>query len=94
MFKPGDLAYLKTTGEKVVIIDSNATPNTVASRYDVRRPVATKDNGLIHSEDTFNDFELETFEEQLKREFADMEKVETYRANLNAPAKQPSTLVN
>lgn len=70
-----------------------------AEVYSVRRPVATKDNGLQHSVETFFAFELEHFDEQLTREFADMEKVEAQRAKLLANAKaagaaQTSPLVN
>lgn len=95
-FNPGDLAYLKTTSEKLIILGP-AENNEAA--YDVRRPIATKDNGLQHSFETFYEFELEHFDEQLAREFADMEKVETQRAKLQSNAKaagaaQTSPLVN
>lgn len=95
-FNPGDLAYLKTTSEKLIVIGPT---DAIGTGYDVRRPIATKDNGLQHGIETFFEFELEHFDEQLAREFADMEKVETQRAKLQSNAKaagaaQTSPLVN
>lgn len=94
-FIPGALAYLKTTSEKLIILG----PAKIADAYDVRRPIATKDSGLQHVYETFYEFELEHFDEQLAREFADMEKVETQRAKLQSNARaaaavQTSPLVN
>jgi hypothetical protein len=83
-FKTGDIAYVKTTGEKVVVVGP-AKDNTEA--LNVRRPVATKDGGLQHNLEPFYTFELESFEEQLSREFADMERVESFRSKTIAEAK-------
>jgi hypothetical protein len=95
-FKPGDIAYIKTTSEKLMIIGQVEHRE---NRYDVRRPIATRDNGLQHSVESFYEFELEHFDEQLAREFSDMEKVETQRAKLQSNARaagavQTSPLVN
>lgn len=102
-FNPGDLAFTKITNEKVVVLAVG--PKTVTGyellegELQVRRPLATKDNGLQYTKEFFYEFELEQFDEQLTREFADMEKVEALRAKLQSNARaagavQTSPLVN
>jgi hypothetical protein len=95
-FNVGDIAVLKTTGEKVIVLSSMIYPNQTATSVTVRRAIATKDMGLAHVENVFFDFELETFETQLTREFAEAKQVDELRAKLvaetnttnAAPAKQ------
>jgi hypothetical protein len=95
-FNPGDLAFVKTTNEKVVVLAigpktvtvyGNVTHELLEGELQVRRPLATKDNGLQYTKEFFYEFELEHFDEQLAREFSDMEKVEALRAKLQAGAK-------
>lgn len=95
-FNPGDLAYLKTTSEKAIVIAvgpktvrlyGDTTIDVLEGQVQLRRPYATRDNGLQHSAEIFHEFELENFDAQLAREFADMEKVEAQRAKLQASAK-------
>lgn len=86
-FKVGDVAILKTTGEKVTVLSSMTYPNQTAASLTVRRAVATKEMGLQHVDNVFFEFELETFEDQLTREFAEAKKVDDLRSQLMADAK-------
>jgi hypothetical protein len=64
----GDIFCVKTTGELVSIIEVNDDKSTVLTR----RPSMTKDNGIVHYQDTFLQCEVETSEEHLRREANEM----------------------
>jgi hypothetical protein len=59
--KVGDLMFVKTTGEPVQVL------STDKGCIEVRRPVATRDNGIQHKLECFNSYELETDSEKLSR---------------------------
>lgn len=90
-FIVGETAVLKTTGEKVIVLGTLTIPGQPAPTVNVRRPIATKDNGLVHVDNTFFEFELETFEQQLTREFAEAKKVDDLRNQLMAETKAADT---
>lgn len=71
----GDLVYLKTTGEKVVVL------GTTETGLSVRRPVVGTD-GVRHLTETFQAAELETFDEQATREFAEMARIQEHKMAL------------
>jgi hypothetical protein len=62
----GDLLTIKTTGELVYVLSE-----TDRKTFKVRRPVMSRD-GITHFTDEFFADELETIEEHLRRELADM----------------------
>ena len=66
----GDILFLKTTGEPVQVLDPNYPGNPAVTQVAVRRPVATRDNGILHLVDYFQPFELETDAEKLSRTLA------------------------
>lgn len=63
MIKRGDVAYIKTTGEAVFVLEIYEGEGSLV---DVRRPVMGQ-NGISHSVDSFRLEELETFDQQRKR---------------------------
>jgi len=63
-YNVGDVLFLKTTGEPVQVL---ALDN---DGIKVRRPIATRDNGILHNTQYFNAFELETDAEKLSRTLA------------------------
>ena len=85
-FVTGSIAVLKTTGEKVVVLNTSQVvgqPPVVS----VRRPVDTKECGLQHVENSFYEFELETFEQQLDRRLEEAKYVDAAEARLREEAK-------
>ncbi|SRR6266404_7370657 len=71
--KPGQVMCLKTTGELCIVIGRSPEVEAVnGSVYITRRPVMTHENGISHSLDTFQGFELETVEEHLRHEAKEM----------------------
>lgn len=102
-FQAGDVAVLKTTGEKVTVLGVTPTiPTDNRAGYFVRRPVESKENGLYHSYEQFYEFELETFEQQLDRRLNEAKYVDAAEARLReeakaaamAPAKTAGPFVN
>jgi hypothetical protein len=62
---------VKTTGERVFVLEENVDKNTKQTIVTVRRPIVGK-NGLFHQIETFRLDELETVNESLDRDLAEM----------------------
>jgi len=63
-FRPGNLVVIRTTGEKVMVLEgfiSEVLEGYV--RYVVRRPSVSKEGFINHEGDEFYEFELATIEE-------------------------------
>ena len=82
MIKQGEVAFIKTTGESVFVLDSKYNVEVVEQdgtkvlsvMVKVRRPVAGTD-GIRHQIDFFFEAELESLDEQKARFFAEREEV-------------------
>ena len=83
MIKQDEVAFIKTTGEAVYILDLNA-----GEYVQVRRPIMGQ-NGVQHQIDTFRPNELETRDEQRAQLLADREEMRKYVPKYN-PAPAPS----
>jgi len=57
-YQPGQIVVLRTTGEKVCILELKAGPT-----YIVRRPSVSKDGFINHEGNQLYEFELATIEE-------------------------------
>lgn len=57
--KQGDILYVKTTNECVYVMSVNDGEGTAV----VRRPAGTREHGIVHNINTFNQDELMTREE-------------------------------
>jgi hypothetical protein len=68
--KAGEVAFLKTTGESVFVLQY---PNET-SEATVRRPIAGRD-GIDHIKESFRHDELETLEEQKHRFMSEREEL-------------------
>jgi hypothetical protein len=62
---------VKTTGERVFVLKTEEDKNTFNTIVTVRRPIVGK-NGLYHSIEQFRVDELETVNESLDRDLAEM----------------------
>jgi hypothetical protein len=62
---------VKTTGERVFVLEETVDKNTDKTVVTVRRPIVGK-NGLFHQIETFRKDELETVNESLDRDLAEM----------------------
>jgi hypothetical protein len=71
MIKEKDVAYVRTTGEPVMVLEI-LKDGTV----EVKRPVETRDEGVIHREELFYTFELESKDERLDREYQERKAME------------------
>jgi len=65
-----DIAFIKTTGETVFVLEYPTSTGKVS----VRRPVASQD-GINHNTEVFDYDELETKEEQNKRFLSEREEI-------------------
>lgn len=77
MIKQGDVAFVKTTGEAVYVMDFTDPSPKIGDKdlqVQVRRPVAGQD-GIRHQTEYFQLGELETQDEQRKRFMADREEM-------------------
>ena len=76
--KVGDVAYLKSTSEPVMVLGSGLGALITKDGEEsfnyflVRRPVNTRD-GITHVEERFRIFELETYKEKVDREVAELQ---------------------
>lgn len=67
MIKQGEVAFVKTTGEAVTVLDIVTPSNTNwDSKIQVRRPIAGQ-NGIQHVQELFYSYELESIDEQRAR---------------------------
>lgn len=62
----GDILYVKTSEEPVIVLHCGLTPDSPLTAISVRRPVMTSE-GTAYVEAEFYRFELETVEEQILR---------------------------
>lgn len=77
MIKQGEVAFLKTTGEAVFVLEINDPSPKFGDKeltVAVRRPVAGQ-NGIQHVEDKFLLAELESYDDQKKRFQAERDEV-------------------
>lgn len=84
-YKPGDILYVRVTSEPTAFI------RFAEGRTDavlVRRPIETKD-GLHHEAELWPLAELETFEEGLKRRWADRKLQDFLRQQLESQEAAP-----
>lgn len=68
--KAQEVAFIKTTGEAVMVL---SYPNS-NNKATVRRPIQGN-NGIFHKTEEFNYFELETLDEQRKRYLGEREEL-------------------
>lgn len=69
-FEQGKIVCLRTTGELVMLL-KDIKEGTFSGTFLVRRPLMTR-NGIVHVEDNFRPFELETVEQHLRHEANEM----------------------
>jgi hypothetical protein len=77
MIKQGDVAFIKTTGEAVYVLEFHDPAPKFGDKdlaVSVRRPVAGQD-GVRHVIDEFQFGELESLDEQRKRFMSEREEV-------------------
>lgn len=66
-----EIMALKLTGERVTILDEYKQETSGRETVTVRRPVMSQ-SGISHQIETFNIVEVETLEENLRREFEEV----------------------
>lgn len=74
--KPGMLLYVRATSEPVAFLRA-AEGRTDAVM--IRRPLETKNEGILHSVELWPLAELETYEEGLQRRFEDQKTAQIMR---------------
>jgi hypothetical protein len=75
--KAQEVAFVKTTGEPVIVLEYplvNRSLNSTSDTVRVRRPVNGK-HGISHNVDYFESFELESLDEQRKRFISEREEM-------------------
>lgn len=103
MFRSGDIVVIKTTGEEACVTAGTFTPtqvngNTINTEavYTLRIPRITRD-GIIHYQENFYGFELETKLDSLRRDLENMKAraalVKEYQ-QLTEPTVAPATRAN
>jgi hypothetical protein len=83
-----DLMYVRTTGEPVIVLSKIDSIADESPKVNVRRPVVSDQNGIIHVVDQFFEFELSTEDEYLsariQRAKNEQVSLEAIHASLNA----------
>lgn len=73
MINIGEVYALKTSGERVVVLNEAAMPRNVEGEfYTVRRPMNSTENGISHVLETYSSDELETLTDNLSRDLNEM----------------------
>lgn len=71
--KPGDLAFLKSSEEPVVVLATSSSFDVAIDKISVRRPIVGQDGTRYETAEFFR-FELETPEEQDIRKIEDIKR--------------------
>lgn len=75
-FKPGDTAIVRTSGEVVFIKAIEAAPEGYFKQVAlVNRPVAHRENGIVHVSDTFYLEELESESDAMRKKYRSFEEL-------------------
>lgn len=71
MFKTGEVLCLRTTGERVILLNPDVNGDGEGYVVSLRRPTIGE-SGIVWHEETFYAFELESAESHLRREAEEM----------------------